>query len=1121
MGQFAKNIVLGPPGVSLILSNIKITGNTITTTNVDQDMLLDPNGDGLVQIIGTGALVVPIGTGAQQPSSPVLGMLRANSDANILEFYDGTTWLDLGAGGGGGSVNSVFGRTGTVVSLAGDYTASKITNVPAGNIAATNVQAAIAELDNEKVAVSRTLTAGLGLSGGGTLSADRIFDLDFNELTTDATGGEASDYLVFVDTSDTNTSEKVLVSDFITNNLLVDNDSAILLTNKSLEDSTTLFVDDGDNTKAFRFQLSGISTATTRVLTLPNADGTILLTSDIPASAVSELNALDALGTGYVVKTADATYANRQIVGTTSQISATNTSGSLGNTQISLADNAILPGIASMTLPSGLTGDRPGSPINGMVRYNTTLNKVEAREGGAWVELSSGGGGAVSSVFTRSGAVVAVAGDYTASEITNVAGGTVIAVTVQAAIDELASEKASIIGTETLTNKSLVDATTQFIDNLDNTKQMQFQVSGVTTGTTRTLTVPNENTTLVGTAATQTLANKTLDNTNVITLHDDNFTLQDEGDVTKQLQFQLSSITTANTRIITVPDANTILVGTDVAQTLTNKTIVAGSNTITGLLHGTQVDNPSSGVHGVTGSVVGTTDSQTLTTKVLDNTNTVTLHDDNFTLQDEGDVTKQVNFQLSGITTGNTRVLTVQDQNGTIALLSDLSAANTEDLIGSANSTTIVDGIEVGAGAVNYLEITNALTSVAPSLVAAGTDTNIDLELGVKGTGVIRVIGSSGNGIINTASTNNILTVSGTVAAGNAVFNIRNADEGATAETTQGTLLGFVLKQTSDSGTGYNDTTAAQILVGKEADFFNAAGTGDNDSFMAVSTMLNGTLSEQMRITSAQIEFNDQVDNTKIAAFDMSGITTATTRTFTFPDAAGTLLTTTDIPATEQAELLAIDALAAGMVAKTADAAYAARTITGTASEIVITNGDGIAANPVIGIADDPIFTGTTNIVVPTGTTAQETGTTNGAIRYDSDDDKFRIRQNGVWFDLTGFPISFYIDDDMYGGTLPTTGGQPIFKFIAVDPFVLDDEFLGAQGHSEVAASGAAVTFNVNKNGTKIGEISIADAATVATFTTTAGTVETFAAGDRLEVDKPTNWQSTNMISITFKAWRS
>jgi hypothetical protein len=59
------------------------------------------------------------------------------------------------------------------------------------------------------------------------------------------------------------------------------------------------------------------------------------------------------------------------------------------------------------------------------------------------------------------------------------------------------------------------------------------------------------------------------------------------------------------------------IVGTSDTQALTNKTIVAGNNTISGLLHGTHVDNPSSGVHGVVGSLVGTSDSQNLSNKTL------------------------------------------------------------------------------------------------------------------------------------------------------------------------------------------------------------------------------------------------------------------------------------------------------------------------------------------------------------------------------------------------------------------------------------------------------------------------------------------------------------------------
>lgn len=67
-----------------------------------------------------------------------------------LAYTNGTTVEGVTAVSGGGAVTSVFGRVGAILATLGDYIASEITNTPAGNIIATDVQAAINELDTEK-----------------------------------------------------------------------------------------------------------------------------------------------------------------------------------------------------------------------------------------------------------------------------------------------------------------------------------------------------------------------------------------------------------------------------------------------------------------------------------------------------------------------------------------------------------------------------------------------------------------------------------------------------------------------------------------------------------------------------------------------------------------------------------------------------------------------------------------------------------------------------------------------------------------------------------------------------------------------------------------------------------
>jgi hypothetical protein len=77
----------------------------------------------------------------------------------------------------------------------------------------------------------------------------------------------------------------------------------------------------------------------------------------------------------------------------------------------------------------------------------------------------------------------------------------------------------------------------------------------------------------VGVDDVQTLTNKTISTTNTITQLDSNFTLQDNGDPTKQAQFNLTDITAGQTRVFRLPNLSDILVTESATQGLANKTL--------------------------------------------------------------------------------------------------------------------------------------------------------------------------------------------------------------------------------------------------------------------------------------------------------------------------------------------------------------------------------------------------------------------------------------------------------------------------------------------------------------------------------------------------------------------
>ena len=97
-------------------------------------------------------------------------------------------------------------------------------------------------------------------------------------------------------------------------------------------------------------------------------------------------------GVGLLTRTSGNSVGIVTLLGTADEIDVANGTGDSANPTIGLADNAVLPGTQGMVVPKGTTGQRSGSPVNGIVRYNTTTQTFEGYANSAWRDFALTGG---------------------------------------------------------------------------------------------------------------------------------------------------------------------------------------------------------------------------------------------------------------------------------------------------------------------------------------------------------------------------------------------------------------------------------------------------------------------------------------------------------------------------------------------------------------------------------------------------------------------------------------------------------------------------------------------------------------------------------------------------------
>ena len=595
-----------------------------------------------------------------------------------------------------------------------------------------------------------------------------------------------------------------------------------------------------------------------------NADGV----SGNPTIALSGLPAAlaSASGTGLLNVVSGTSIGSVSILGTADQIAVANGNASAGSPTVSIADNAIMPGTAGMTIPKGTTGQQPAG-AEGQFRFNTTTSTFDGYAAGSWRQFSLAGGvtsfSAGSTGFTpstgTSGAVVlagtlnAASGGTGANTLTGyVFGNGTSPMTASATIPTTA-----LSGTVTnaqLTNSSVtyngvtvaLGASGTITAASPNALTISTGLSGTSYNGSAAVTIAIDST-VVTLTGTQTLTNKTISGASNTLTNIANASLTNSA-----ITINGSSVSLGASVTVTATASNALTIGTGLTGTSYNGSaaVTIGIDSTVATLTGTQtltnktidsptINTPTIATPAVTGgtinnAVIGaTTPAAGTFTSVAMTTGTITTAPTSGTdivNKDYADsIAAGLNYHQPVNYASTTTLPTYVYNNGASGVGATITAVANGALSLGGGSPTATQRVLVkneisGNAAYNGIYVvTQAGTTLLPFILTRATDYD-----------------TSGSGTNEIDQGDYVLVISGTLAS---TAWVQQTPLPITVGTTALTFIQFNAPITYSAGTGLNESPAFT---------FNIATTGvASASYGLAASVPTIAVNAQGQITSA------------------------------------------------------------------------------------------------------------------------------------------------------------------------------------------------------------------------------------------------------------------------------